>query len=215
MKSLLYNPCPFCGSKSIQPIPRNEGFEITCTKCGASVYDESDDLIQAATKWNTRVKNIETQDAQEVCAKCCEDNSLIEITHLDANTKYIREVFQWLLKSDYIIGKRKLESSTFLIGRKGNDLKEAGLIYLPYIIGSHSEESLKKYKEFIDGYSKKHEVCPDCGSKGHSSTLVGYAVDTNKPDNYKDRNKCVCSNCGLNHIAHDRISEEEFKEKTK
>ena len=55
-----------------------------------------------------------------------------------------------------------------------------------------------------------HEVCPKCGSKGHSSTVMGYVMDMEKPEDYKDLNSCVCSECAYVHKTHDRISKEAF-----
>jgi transcription elongation factor Elf1 len=62
-------------------------------------------------------------------------------------------------------------------------------------------------------YHKEHEVCPKCGHKQHSTTLIGYPLFSDKREEYKDLNSCVCSNCGDKHTAHERISIKEFKAK--
>lgn len=62
----------------------------------------------------------------------------------------------------------------------------------------------------MDKYRLLHEVCPNCGSREHSTTLVGYILNSDKREEYKDLNSCVCSFCGDRHTAHERISVEEF-----
>jgi hypothetical protein len=37
------------------------------------------------------------------------------------------------------------------------------------------------------------------------TTLVGYIFDLNKAEEYKDKNNCTCSDCGDEHIYHDRV----------
>jgi len=88
-----------------------------------------------------------------------------------------------------------------------------GYILVPYIIAEHSEESLKDYHEFMAVYKKAHEVCPKCGSTSHSTTFMGYIMDSSKRDEYKDLNNCVCSECKDLHTMHDRIGNEEFLQK--
>ena len=50
-------------------------------------------------------------------------------------------------------------------------------------------------------YYENHKYCPKCGSTAHSSTYVGYILDMQN----KDKNKCVCCQCGNVHTTHDRI----------
>jgi len=69
------------------------------------------------------------------------------------------------------------------------------------------------YETFMKEYRIKHEVCPKCGTKPHNSTLMGYIFNSSEPDEYKDLNRCTCSNCGDNHTYHERISLEEFNNK--
>lgn len=79
---------------------------------------------------------------------------------------------------------------------------EKGYILAPYISVTHTEESLKEYKEFMKKYHILHECCPKCGAIEHSTTFMGYIKNGN---DFKDLNTCVCSNCGNKHICHERI----------
>jgi len=63
------------------------------------------------------------------------------------------------------------------------------------------------YDNFIKEYNRLHECCPVCGSKSHMSTLLGYTFDRSKPEDYKDLNRCTCSECGDTHTCHERIPE--------
>ena len=65
--------------------------------------------------------------------------------------------------------------------------------------------SRSEYDEFMDKYEKDHALCPKCGSDDFSTTLVGYMFDREHPEDYKDENECVCSDCGDKHIFHDRV----------
>lgn len=66
-------------------------------------------------------------------------------------------------------------------------------------------ESHKKYNEFMNKYKVAHSACPKCGDLKYTTTLVSYFFDSNKSDEYKDLNRCVCANCGNNHVVHDRV----------
>ena len=105
-------------------------------------------------------------------------------------------------KSKY--GEIKISSSS------PSDSK-SGVVYLPYVLSEHTEQSRKEYDDFMTKYSKEHEVCPRCGETGHTVTLVGYALIGGEEDKYKDKNRCVCSKCNDKHIVHDRISVKEFE----
>lgn len=48
--------------------------------------------------------------------------------------------------------------------------------------------------------------CPKCGSESYSTTLVGYILNMDKKEDYKDKNRCVCQECGDVHTTHDRLS---------
>jgi DNA repair exonuclease SbcCD ATPase subunit len=55
-------------------------------------------------------------------------------------------------------------------------------------------------KHLVEG-----EACPVCGSKNYTMTLVGFPLDSSKPEEYKDRNACVCQDCGWKGIAHELV----------
>lgn len=61
------------------------------------------------------------------------------------------------------------------------------------------------YDMFMKEYAKKHVCCPKCGSTQHISTLVGYALDLDKKDEYKNLNICSCTSCEDEHSKHDRV----------
>jgi predicted nucleic-acid-binding Zn-ribbon protein len=66
-------------------------------------------------------------------------------------------------------------------------------------------ESDRLHMEFSKKYKQLHEACPKCGDTNYTSTLAGYAYDSDNPDGYKDLNDCVCYNCGDKHVVHDRV----------
>ena len=66
-------------------------------------------------------------------------------------------------------------------------------------------ESDVKSKQFRDEYKSNHRYCPKCGSEGHMTTLVGYVLNMDDKENYKNLNNCQCSNCGDKHTAHERV----------
>lgn len=69
-------------------------------------------------------------------------------------------------------------------------------------------------KEFMKVYDERHALCPKCGHTGHSTTFAAFIMDADNREAYVDRNHCVCSKCGDKHIAHDRISKEEWDNKS-
>jgi len=62
-----------------------------------------------------------------------------------------------------------------------------------------------KARQLRKEYRDDHALCPKCGSEGHTSTLAGFILDTDHPEQYKDLNNCVCYNCGDRHTTHERI----------
>ena len=58
------------------------------------------------------------------------------------------------------------------------------------------------YEEFMKIYHTEHYCCPVCHSKNFTSTLVGYAYDPSKPEEYKDLNSCHCYTCGWEGSRH-------------
>ena len=69
----------------------------------------------------------------------------------------------------------------------------------------------KSYDEFMLDYNELHAACPKCGALAHSTTLVSYIVNMDEPGEYKDKNKCRCSNCDDIHIVHNRVRANSFK----
>ena len=84
---------------------------------------------------------------------------------------------------------------------------DSSVIYAPYIMCEHTEESRKEYNEFMDKYYAQHCCCPNCGSKNYITTLAGFILDMSKPEDYKDRNTCHCQDCGWKGIAHELVPE--------
>lgn len=64
-----------------------------------------------------------------------------------------------------------------------------------------------KYDEFMIEYNRLHAVCPVCGCDHYSCTLVGYIVNMDHPETYKDRNSIECMGCGFKVIVHDLVLE--------
>lgn len=63
-----------------------------------------------------------------------------------------------------------------------------------------------EYEKFMSEYESKHEACPKCGSLAYSTTLMGFVVNMDNKESYKDRNTCTCMDCGDRHIMHDRVN---------
>jgi hypothetical protein len=66
-------------------------------------------------------------------------------------------------------------------------------------------EAQKLREDFMKQYKIEHAACPNCGDLRHTTTLVSYIYHSNRPDEYKNLNNCVCSHCGNKHTTHDRI----------
>lgn len=62
-----------------------------------------------------------------------------------------------------------------------------------------------EYEEFMDDYLKKHAVCPECGSRNFSTTLVGFIVNLEHPEEYQDKNSVHCHSCGWKGIRHELV----------
>lgn len=86
---------------------------------------------------------------------------------------------------------------------------EAKVTYAPFVMCEHTEESLKKYHEIMDRYRAQHCCCPKCGSRNYSMTLAGYILDSNHPEEYKDRNDVRCYDCGWRGIVHNLVPEKD------
>ena len=50
-----------------------------------------------------------------------------------------------------------------------------------------------EYDIFMDKYEEKHQCCPKCGSESYTTILVGYPLDMNNKESYKDENKLIKS----------------------
>ncbi len=74
-----------------------------------------------------------------------------------------------------------------------------------YYSNINSTKINTEYDEFMEQYHFNHECCPVCNDTSCRSTLVGYVLDMNKKEEYKDLNRCICSKCGNTHTTHDRI----------
>ena len=94
--------------------------------------------------------------------------------------------------------------SELIINKTASDL-DSGYIFVPWTFSEHSEESLKGYNDFMKQYHLKHKYCPLCGSEKYSKTLMGYPLYNDKKEEYKDLNRCTCSDCGNRHVYHDRV----------
>lgn len=105
-------------------------------------------------------------------------------------------------------GKINIENQPIIKSLTEDEIKEGkqGHVLAPYILGEHTEESSKRYSEFMKEYHNQHKYCPKCDNKQHTTTLVGYILNWDKKDEYKDMNRCVCTKCGDNHSTHDRVS---------
>jgi ribosomal protein L32 len=68
------------------------------------------------------------------------------------------------------------------------------------------KDKYNSHEEFWKDYKIEHQLCPKCGYIPHSTTLVAYIVNLDKPEDFRDLNSCICQNCGDRHKMHDRIS---------
>jgi len=84
-------------------------------------------------------------------------------------------------------------------------MEKEGYVFIPYIFVEHTEESSKEYDNFMYEYNILHASCPKCGETECTTTLVGYPLDMNKKEEYKDLNRCVCSKCNDVHTVHNRL----------
>jgi hypothetical protein len=76
---------------------------------------------------------------------------------------------------------------------------------VPYIFEYDNDHvSRKESNEFRAEYKRKHSRCPKCSSTAYRVTLVGYILDMNKKEEYRDLNKVSCF-CGNECTVHDLI----------
>lgn len=119
-------------------------------------------------------------------------------------TKYANNTIVTDLYSGISIG-RNTDENKLLIRTELVD-NEQGYILAPYVIGEHDDESLKQYHDFMEAYNEQHKYCPNCGKLECSTTFVGYIMNSNKRDEYRDLNSCKCSHCGDVHTKHERVA---------
>ena len=81
-------------------------------------------------------------------------------------------------------------------------------IFVPWIPMTRTEPD-QEYEDFMKNYNNLHKCCPKCGSERHSTTLMCYALNMEKKEEYKDLNTCICSDCKDRHRCHDRIPKKE------
>lgn len=98
----------------------------------------------------------------------------------------------------------KIQISNLKLDQTPGD--QPGYILAPFKLVDHTLETLNHYRALMDQYREQHKYCPKCGHDSHTTTLMAYILNTDKPENYKDLNKCVCSKCGDIHTTHDRIT---------
>ena len=102
------------------------------------------------------------------------------------------------------------------------DFKKEGYVYVPYTIentgafvngvrvSGEETEREREYDKFMKQYRIQHKYCPKCGSVRHTSTLMGYILNMDHKDEYKDLNRCTCNDCGDIHTTHDRVKDHKY-----
>lgn len=83
---------------------------------------------------------------------------------------------------------------------------DQGIIFAPYIVSQSASIGDDEYVDFMKSYDENHKYCPYCNSDEYRTTLLGYILNLNKKNEYKDLNRCTCLKCGSSHTKHDRIS---------
>ena len=100
----------------------------------------------------------------------------------------------------------------------------SGVVYAPFIpvepchviTDETTQEEIRSWDpeayDFRENYAKQHRVCPKCGSRNFSTTLVGYPLHKDHMETYKDLNRIECYNCGWKGIGHDLVPEKDNNE---
>ena len=89
--------------------------------------------------------------------------------------------------------------------------RSMGYVYAPWIPfystcgDSMSSNQREKYDAFMEAYDTAHDHCPKCNSTDYWTTLVGYIVNWEHPETYRDGNRGECNNCGWVGIKHDLV----------
>lgn len=50
--------------------------------------------------------------------------------------------------------------------------------------------------DFMKKYYDLHNCCPKCHSRKIEKNLLAIPFNEDHPEEYKDRNRCVCTECG-------------------
>lgn len=102
-------------------------------------------------------------------------------------------------------GKTNISSLQNLAQKNEDGSLGPGYVLAPFIAIESSKERSKEYDEFMKKYHENHSLCPNCKSNSYSTTLVGYILDWNNKEDYKDLNNCRCVNCNDVHTMHERL----------
>lgn len=78
---------------------------------------------------------------------------------------------------------------------------DAGLDPEPYI------EMARKAQAYKKQYYADHSMCPKCGYDKYSSTYIGFIINPEHPETYKDTNRVSCGRCDWTGITHDLTGE--------
>ena len=107
---------------------------------------------------------------------------------------------------------------------KNEKKDDGGFIYAPFIpvepchliTNETTQEEIRSWDpeayDFRENYAKQHRVCPKCGSRNFSTTLVGYPLYKDHMETYKDLNRIECYNCGWKGVRHDLVPEKDNNE---
>jgi predicted nucleic-acid-binding Zn-ribbon protein len=87
---------------------------------------------------------------------------------------------------------------------------EPGIIYAPYILQTRTEPN-PEYDKFMKKYNREHSCCPKCGSNKMITSLMGYVLNMNHKEDYKDLNAVECQNCGYRGACHDLVPKPKAK----
>jgi hypothetical protein len=123
------------------------------------------------------------------------------------SSEHSRRVMQY--KTEFVLHAKEIKQSLDLLEQIDaclleNNKPEAGYIMAPWVAKEVSKPS-KEYTEFMNEYKKLHECCPKCGSTKHASTFMGYVLNMDRKDEYKDLNHCTCTKCLDAHTVHERV----------
>ena len=61
----------------------------------------------------------------------------------------------------------------------------------------------KQYEK--DYYNVHHVCCPKCGCDRYSSTYMGFIINHEHPEAFKDSNAVECAECGWSGITHNLV----------